>query len=282
MEAEGRFGNPPVETSPPGPGESGEEHLRIRGVEGGETGNPTGPPKTPRPEEAVVTPTPDLHFEAVIPRDAEDGALTVVLLHGRGADQGDLQSLRPVLPPGVVLVTPRAPFPGAPWGYGPGWAWYRYVAGDRVESDTLRISLDALDAFLANLPSRLPLAPGAMVLGGFSQGGTLSLAHALRTAAAGGTPLPVLNLSGFLVDDPAVEVEAGAPGLPVFWGHGEQDPAIPHALGRKGRARLEEAGARVTPVDHPGGHWVDPAVMEAASRWILDVTAGEGKGREPA
>ncbi|NIQ58758.1 MAG: hypothetical protein GWN71_36930, partial [Gammaproteobacteria bacterium] len=51
----------------------------------------------------------------------------LVLLHGRGADERDLSGLRAHLPPGLGLVLPRAPFPGAPWGYGPGWACYRFL-----------------------------------------------------------------------------------------------------------------------------------------------------------
>lgn len=210
-----------------------------------------------------------LLFEQFIPRDVTDGSPVAVLLHGRGADRYDLLGLARGLPPGMLVVTPQAPFSGTVWGYGGGWAWYRYVAEDRVVGETLAHSLAALDRFMEELPEKLPVRPGKIFLGGFSQGGTMSLAWALRQAARGEDPPPVLNLSGFLVDDPLAPREM-ADQLQLFWGHGLQDPAIPHILGRKGRKELQDRGAHLVAVDHAGGHWVDPDELAAASRWMLE------------
>jgi phospholipase/carboxylesterase len=74
-----------------------------------------------------------LEHELHLPGGARDGAPLLVLLHGRGADRFDLLELGPLLAPGAVVVTPQAPFPGLPWGYGPGWAWYRFLGRDRPE-----------------------------------------------------------------------------------------------------------------------------------------------------
>ncbi len=195
---------------------------------------------------------------------AGDGV--AVLLHGRGSSEGDLQGLVPFLPSGWALYTPRATFSGLPWGYGPGWAWYRYVAEDRVDEGTLEESLARLDGVLEALPGILGGTPGIRVLGGFSQGGTTSLAWALtRPGRVDG----VVNLSGFLPRATAVtEALAHARDLPVFWGHGAMDPAIPFALGHRGRAALQEAGARVEAVDHPGGHTITPQEARALQAWL--------------
>jgi len=210
--------------------------------------------------------------EVLIPADPADGAPVAVLLHGRGADRHDLLGLARGLPEGTLVVTPQAPHPGGAWGYGGGWAWYRYLGEDRVVTETLLESLEALDAFLEELPAFLPVRPGPLFLGGFSQGGTTSLAYALTRREK---DLPVLNFSGFLVDDSAIPVGEAARELRVFWGHGLQDPAIPHALGRKGRAALQAAGARVTTSDHDIGHWIDPVELRRASEWMRGVM-GEG------
>lgn len=223
------------------------------------------------------SPPEPLLFEQFIPRDAADGAPLVVLLHGRGADRYDLLGLARGLPAGMMVVTPQAPFPGTAWGYGGGWAWYRYVAEDRVVGETLAHSLEALDRFMEELPAKLPVRPGPVFLGGFSQGGTLSLAWALRQASRGRQPPPVLNLSGFLVDDALAPLE-GANRLQVFWGHGLQDPAIPHLLGRKGRKELQERGADLRAVDHSGGHWVEPDEWTAAARWMVERMEQKGDG----
>jgi phospholipase/carboxylesterase len=146
-----------------------------------------------------------LHYEAVIPEGAEDGVTTIVLLHGRGSHERDLLGLGPELAPGAVIVAPRAPFAGAAWGYGSGWAWYRYLGGDRPEPESFEASQRALGELLEALPDLLPVRPGRVVVGGFSQGGTMSLAHALRSP---GSVEEVLNFSGFLASHPTVRATA--------------------------------------------------------------------------
>jgi phospholipase/carboxylesterase len=201
--------------------------------------------------------------------NAGDSPTVLVLLHGRGSHRGDLQALRPSVPEEWVLVTPQAPHAGHPWGYGPGWAWYRYVAEDRVVDETLRQSLAALEAFLTSLPALLRLEPGRVVLGGFSQGGTTSLAYALTHP---GTVAAVLNFSGFLADAPVVETPGPSPETTrVFWGHGKRDPNIPWDLARKGRERLVDAGVPLTARDYDIGHWIVPEEVAEAVRFVEDL-----------
>lgn len=205
-----------------------------------------------------------------LPDEPRDGAPVAILLHGRGSHEGDLQGLRSHLPEGTIVVTPRAPFPGAAWGYGPGWAWYRYVERDRVVPDTLDRSLDELDALVEGLPDLVEVSPGAIFLGGFSQGGTTSLAWALSRP---GQVAGAVCLSGFLVEHPRVPVEQAA-GLPVFWGHGRRDPNIPYDLAVKGRNSLTQAGADLTTADHSGGHHLAPDEVRALSDWMVQTGAG--------
>jgi phospholipase/carboxylesterase len=212
-----------------------------------------------------------LPFDHRLPDEAGDGMPLLVLLHGRGSHQGDLQALQPAIPAKWGLVTPQAPHPGLPWGYGHGWAWYRYLAEDRVDEETLRQSFDALDAFMDELPTALGVRPGRLALGGFSQGGTTALAWALRNPGRVDT---VLMLSGFLVDAPSVPHDGAAGGSPrVFWGHGRKDPAIPLALAERGRKRLREAGTVIETHDYDIGHWIVPEEIEAASVFL---EGGEG------
>lgn len=201
-----------------------------------------------------------LEYRLRRPDNAVDGGTVAVLLHGRGSHMDDLQSLAPALPEAWTVVTPQAPNPGSLWGYGPGWAWYRYQAEDRMVEETLTDSLERLDDFLNALPGIVDFSPGRIVLGGFSQGGTMSLAFALtrpgRVAAA-------WNFSGFLAAhvDPTLHA-AAAP--PIYWGHGLSDPAIPFHLAERGRARLAEAGIEVAVGDYPIGHWIVPEEIREA------------------
>jgi phospholipase/carboxylesterase len=207
-----------------------------------------------------------LGFDLSRPRDAGDGATVAVLLHGRGSHRGDLQALRPHLPEDWVLLTPQAPHPGHPWGYGPGWAWYRYLGEDRVEEEGLASSLAALDTLLAELPALVRLRPGRLVLGGFSQGGTVSLAYTLTHA---GSATATLVFSGFLVATPSLGDDLlQAVQAPVFWGHGTRDLNIPLALADRGRKRLAAGGVTMEARDYDIGHWIDPEEVGDAVAFV--------------
>jgi len=206
-----------------------------------------------------------LEYEVVAAGEPTDGT-AVLLLHGRGADGGDLRPLAEQLPRSWTAVLPNGPHAAAPWGYGPGFAWYRYLGGNVPEPESFRVSLAELDALFAALPGALGFAPGRLVLGGFSQGGTLSMAYALARPGQVGH---ALNFSGFLPDHPDVPVGPGsAAGLRVFWGHGFSDGNIPFSIAESGRAALEAAGAEVEARDYPIGHWIDPLELAHAVAFV--------------
>jgi phospholipase/carboxylesterase len=207
-------------------------------------------------------PEPRLEFQLHRSDHGKDGSTVAVLLHGRGSHMGDLQGVVPALPDDWSVVTPQAPFHGAEWGYGPGYAWYRYIAEDRVVEEALTHSLSRIDDFLRDLPEILGFTPGSIILGGFSQGGTMSTAYALtrpdKVTAA-------LNFSGFLAAGvPLPSGAAAAAGTPIFWAHGLDDPAIPFALAVRGRAALAAAGVPLTTVDYPIGHYIVQEELSAA------------------
>jgi len=207
-----------------------------------------------------------LEFEISIPTGVRDGAPLLVLLHGRGSDRFDLLRLRDGLLPDAIVVTPQAPFPAAPWGYGPGWAWYRYFGEDRPDPETFDRSHEQLDLFFERIGEHLPVQRGPIILGGFSQGGTMSLSHALMFP---GAIEYVINFSGFLANHPRVQVTPETlRGKRIFWGHGTNDPAIPFSMARAGRRVLEEAGADLVAKDYGIGHWIDPMELEDARRWL--------------
>lgn len=214
---------------------------------------------TPRSDSA-------LPLEVYVPAGAQDGVPVVVLLHGRGADRSDLFSLRRFLPPTWAVVAPDAPFPAAPWGYGPGRAWYRYLGGTTPEPESFEASLNAIERLLEELPATLGREPGAIALGGFSQGGTVSLAFALTHPDQA---LNVLNFSGFLADHPSVTASAEAVrNARIFWGHGTSDPAIPFAFAVAGREALRDAGADLQAHDYDMGHSISPEELADAVTWL--------------
>ncbi len=213
-----------------------------------------------------------LETHRLLPDAAGDGTPVAVLMHGRGADMMDLVPLGRGFPDDVALIFPQAPHPGAHWGYGPGWAWYRYEGGDRPEADSFRSSQAELEALVRGLPDLLGFTPGPLILGGFSQGGTMAMGYAVQHP---GEVPAVLNFSGFVASHPDVDVAPETVAETAFWwGHGTRDPAVVYdPLAVRGRAALREAGADLEAPDYPIGHGISPAELDDAVRWLRRVLA---------
>ncbi|MFL5540078.1 MAG: alpha/beta hydrolase, partial [Longimicrobiaceae bacterium] len=121
-------------------------------------------------------------------------------------------------------------------------------------------------AFLDAVRGEFPVRTGPLVLGGFSQGGVMAMAYALRNP---GTVPRVMNFSGFLADHPTVRpTPESVAGTRFFWGHGTMDPMIPFALAVDGRRRLQGAGAELTARDYPIGHGISPDEAADARAWL--------------
>lgn len=194
-----------------------------------------------------------LHYQFVRPPDFQDNIPWLVLLHGRGADEQDLLTLAEFFPDHLV-VAPRAPFVAVQWNYGPGYAWYRYLGGTTPDPEHFEHSQNELHALITALPNLLEFRPGPLFLGGFSQGGTMSMGYALRNPSVVTT---VLNLSGFLPEHPSIQVTPETVGDTCFyWAHGLFDSAIPHQVAQQGRRQLQAANACLAAVDPPIGHTI--------------------------
>jgi len=197
----------------------------------------------------------------------DDDAPILVLLHGRGADEGDLGPVGRMIADHATVVTPRAPFPAEPWGYGPGWAWYRFLSGTTPEPQSFREGQARLDAFLEAIPGLLGKPDAQLLVGGFSQGGTSSLAWSLRHP---GCAAAVLVFSGFLADHPDVSATAETvAGTPIWWGHGTEDPAIPFAAAEAGWLALSAAGANLETHAYPNtGHTIIRDELLSAAEFL--------------
>jgi phospholipase/carboxylesterase len=207
-----------------------------------------------------------LEFEHRYPEGAQNGAPLIVALHGRGSDKSDLISLAPYFPETAMVVTPRAPFPGAPWGYGDGWAWYQFLGGTTPEPQSFVAGQNALAEFMSELPRQLPVEPGPIIMGGFSQGSSTSLAYAVRNP---GSVLGVFVLSGLVVSHPSMDAGlTNARGLPVFWGHGTHDVIIPFETAQAGRARLRAEGIDLTTRDYGMAHSIDAIEIADLRGWM--------------
>ena len=193
----------------------------------------------------------------------------MLLIHGKGADEHDLEALIPHLDPEgrFLTVLPRAPLP-----FPPGWEWYRTEGIPRGGPEFVS-SVDAVDDLLDASCAEYGFDRSQAIVAGFSQGCGLTLALGLRRS---GRPRPagLLGMSGFLPDRDDLDYDFSA-APPVFIQHGTADPLISVEEGRRTVTRL---GAEEVPVvyrEYPMAHQVSMESVRDAMVWLSLVLAGD-------
>lgn len=198
----------------------------------------------------------------------------VVWLHGLGADGNDFAPIVPHLQSAtrrpVRFVFPHAPVrPVTVNGRMPMRAWYD-ILGMEIDRDQdregIRASLDQVGDLLDDQVER-GIAAENLILAGFSQGGAIALRCGLawRPALAG-----IMVLSAYLLEaDRLGQWAAGESArVPIFMGHGSQDPVVPVTLGKDSAERLQAAGHAVEWQTWPMAHSVCPEEITAIDRWL--------------
>jgi phospholipase/carboxylesterase len=198
---------------------------------------------------------------AVIERGDASADAAFVLLHGYGAPGADLVSLadeviarceRP-----LRVIVPAAPIAMQ----GGGRAWYEIDSPDAQAQ--ARRAREAIGGVVATLAER-GVPSERVIVGGFSQGGILSIETAVdgRAHLAG-----IAVLSGRSLPHPDAS-HAALEGLPIFQAHGRSDARIAFAQGEAFREIAIRAGARVEPLVFEGGHTIPPEVVVGLASWI--------------
>lgn len=201
-------------------------------------------------------------------------AAAVIWLHGLGADGHDFEPLVPELTwpgaPDIRYVFPHAPMRPVTINGGMAMrAWYDIVSlGSGRDHDQQGIA-DSVNqaARLVRRERERGIAADRIVVAGFSQGGAIALQLALRfpEKLAG-----LIALSTYLLLDhrlPADAHEANL-GLPVFVGHGTQDPMVPCKLGERLAERLRGMGYAVEWHSYAMPHSVCPQEVADLAAWL--------------
>jgi phospholipase/carboxylesterase len=189
------------------------------------------------------------------------------LIHGYGANEFHLASYGPLVDPGArfLVAAPRGPLAlppdGACW-------WDIDVQTFEFDFSLLPSSVAALDRAIDQLCSERRFDRSRAVIGGFSQGAALALALAFRRDAKT-RPAAVICLSGFLLGAEQVDwdMAAGA-SVPVFVGHGTQDPFLGPNRAEEVRERLSEAGASVEFRTYPMAHDISLEELSDLRTWL--------------
>jgi len=215
---------------------------------------------------------------AALAPEAEGDYPLVVMLHGFG-DEGesylDIGTFINRDKYRYVFPTAPMPVPGAGFGWFPLDAtnfrdFAKRAAKGRVQFNNL----------LNGLLERYNISAKRMVVGGFSQGGMLTLDGGLRYRDKDGNHLAgLIALSTLLpADDPATETEleetlkaAAANKQPIFIAHGTNDPVIPFQAGETSRDMLEKVGANLEFYEFSGSHEITLDELERIRTFLLRV-----------
>jgi phospholipase/carboxylesterase len=188
----------------------------------------------------------------------EQPRASVIWLHGLGASGHDFE---PVVPEfrfarqrPVRFIFPHAPeIPVTVNGGMVMPAWYDILAMDidrKLDAPQLQASAEAVARLVEKEVSR-GVAPGNIIIGGFSQGGAVAYELALRypDRLAG-----LFALSTYFATADTLQCSSANHALPVFIGHGTQDPMVPVSLGEAARDKLDGMGYptefHTYPMDH--------------------------------
>ncbi|MEO8604394.1 MAG: alpha/beta hydrolase-fold protein [bacterium] len=189
---------------------------------------------------------------------------TVLALHGWGANALDLLSLAPHLGGGRYLVLcPQGPIE-VPIGDGVvGYGWFPITMGTPPDPAAFTQAAGALDGFLAGAMQRYPIAADKLAVLGFSQGGVMAYALALRHRArlAGVAALSTWFAPGLGLTPDGARLD----GLPVLVQHGTRDELIAIERGRESVEQLRAVGADVVYREYEMGHEISgPSLRDLA------------------
>ena len=202
-------------------------------------------------------------------------AATLIILHGLGADGNDFVPIANELDLSAVgpvrFVFPHAPV--MPVTINGGYAmraWYDILGADlvaREDEKGLRQSRLEVEALIGREIER-GIAPGRIVLAGFSQGCAMSLLAGLRY---GQRLAGIVGMSGYLplAATTAAERHGANHSTPIFLAHGQYDDVVPINRATASRDALTALGHEVEWHEYPMAHSVCMEEIADLNRWLV-------------
>lgn len=191
---------------------------------------------------------------------------TILALHGWGANALDLLGLAPYLAGGRFLVLCPQGSVTVPLGPMVGYGWFPLALGGPPDVAAFTAAVDDVSRFLDAAARQYPIDAGKRVVLGFSQGGALAYALALREPARFSG---IVALSTWL---PEALVQmlpaAGHDQLPTLVHHGTQDELVPVERGRESVENLRRLRVPVTYREFDMGHEINAASLTHLSGWL--------------
>jgi phospholipase/carboxylesterase len=196
-----------------------------------------------------------------LPADDVATGPPLLLLHGTGGNEHDLLPLRDHLSPGAAVLSVRGTVleNGMP-------RFFRRIREGVFDEDDLRHRADDLAEFVAKASEAYRIEQGSLVAVGFSNGANIASAMLLRRPdlLAGAVLLAAMVP---YANPPSVDLG----GALVIISNGDRDPMINSETTQQLADQLQERGAEVVELPHPGGHQIYPAVLPEIRRIIADL-----------
>ena len=199
-------------------------------------------------------------------RDGADRLL--FLLHGWSAEQHHLAAYVPLVDPGerFSAFAPRGPY-DLPEGDGASW----YERGsDGIDTASFVGSVEALEQMISDTARAEGVALDRCVVGGFSQGGALTLALAGKSNALPYAGLWAMCCALPEVDGLDLDFSGGA-GRPALVQYGERDVIIRPERTQAAASALEAGGWLVATHGYDMAHSQTIEMMVDARSWLADI-----------
>jgi phospholipase/carboxylesterase len=206
---------------------------------------------------------------AVPPKSGLPAEGTLVILHGWGANAQDVLGLANFINlPNFQMIFPDAPFshPHVPGGK----MWYDFTAEFNFQSTPgfqsrpdISSSRQLLLDFLTSLEEKTDVPLSRTVLGGFSQGGAMTLDVGLTFPLAG-----LMVLSGYLHAPLQPQTK---PFPPVLMVHGRQDAVVPLSAAHQARDSLQALNVDLQYHEFEMGHEIQPPVLVQMQKFVEDM-----------
>ena len=210
-------------------------------------------------EHLVRTPAPGANVPGVTPP-------LLMLLHGVRSNERSMASLASSLDPRFIVLSVRSPLTLGPDQYA--WFTVRFTAGVPViDAQQAQSGWTRVPELIDEAVTVFGADPARVYLGGFSQGGIMTLATLLTAPekVAG-----AVVMSGRLLPEvlPHVVSPERLTGKPILWVHGASDTVLGIDYLRSATPALKALPLAFTSREFDMGHSVTPESVAAVSDWL--------------
>ncbi len=200
---------------------------------------------------------------------------TMILLHGRGANEDDLLGLSQYLDERFMFIAPRAPFP---FHSGGGFTWYDVLDIGRPEPVMFTDSYNRLTRFIEDIKKGYPVDPTKIFLFGFSMG--TMMAYSLALTMPGAFVAVVAN-SGYIPEETDLKFQwESMKKTSFFVAHGVYDPVIPVEFGKRAKELLLKHHIEMAYREYDMGHQINEDSLGDIATWLTSKLGSPASRRQ--